>query len=57
MGTSSKKKSPKLLEKPEKNNSGADVGTRSASEKLRRMSGVGFRVLDRHRSTKPTTAS
>ena len=39
MGTFLKTGSSELLEKHEKNNSGADVGPRSASEKPRRMFG------------------
>ena len=39
MRTFLKTESSKLLEKPEKKKSGADVGPRSASEELRRMFG------------------
>ena len=39
MGTFLKTESSNLLENPEKNDSGADVGPRLASEKLRRMFG------------------
>ena len=54
------KKCSKLWKKNEKNHSWADVGLRSAWEKLSQVFGfkaARFRVLDRHRSTKPTTAS
>ena len=55
-----KQKVPNFWKTPKKNNSGADVGKTSASEKLRRMfwfEAARIRALDRHRSTKPTTAS
>ena len=62
MGTFRKKKASKLLEKPEKSESGADVGRCWANIGLRKtqadlwLETARFRVLDRRRSSKPTTA-
>ena len=60
MSTILKMETSKLLESTEKSKSGTDIGPRSASEKLQAdvyFEAARFRVLDRHRSTKPTTAS
>ena len=58
MSTNLRKNSFKLFKNPEKNNSWADLGLDRPEKNSAKclFEAARFRVLDRHRSTKPTTA-
>ena len=58
MSTNLRKKSFKRFKNPEKNHSWTDLGPRTARESSAKclFEAAGFRVLDRHPSTKTTTA-